>query len=162
MCEHVFLFTQHSRICTNCGVEERRLTMDVYNANSAPMSKGYERSVRFRQKIDKLLFLRNPPPATCLLWDFLATQKMKSPLDVRNALRRYTGKQKYYDSIRIFTRTFTPFRVKLRQDVLYLDTQLQRLFSCVLRNWNRCPSPHPYCVSGRAISYALRAHPRHS
>ena len=135
MCKHTFLFTSHSKVCTSCGNEEPVLTLDVYNTYSAPLLKGYERTVRFRQKTDKLLYLRNPPPRDCPIWLFLKNQSMCSPQDIRTALRRYKGKNKHYDSIRMFTRVFTQFRVATQRNVIELDTRLSELFGCVLRFW---------------------------
>ena len=136
MCEHTFIFTNYSQVCTICGEEERIIFLDKYNPFSAPICKGYERVVRFRQKVDKLIFLFNPPPHKSPVWKFLETAApLQGPADIRRALRKYKGKNKYYDSIRLFTRTFTPFRVKLTRDGLKLTNRLTMFFDTVLRCW---------------------------
>ena len=135
MCKHRFLFSSHSKICVSCGLENFVLNLDTWNKYSAPLCKGYERTVRFRQKTDKLLYLRNPPPFESPLWEHLKQQVLTCPQDVRDALRRFQGKNKHYDSVRLFTRGFTPFRVTLVHESIWLDKRLERLFGCVLRYW---------------------------
>jgi len=141
MCKHDFILTSYSRICTQCGIEKTMLNLDVYNKFSAPLCKGYERSVRFRQKTDKLLYLMNPPPFESPIWMHLRKQNMSNPQGVRDALRIYTGKQKHYDCVRIFTRTFTPFRAESSHDNVFLHKRLQELFACILRNWATHDTP---------------------
>ena len=137
MCEHRFLETSYTKVCVQCGVEHLILTLDKYAVHSAPLTKGYERSVRFRQKIDKLLCLQNAPPLKCPIWEYLSKQNMRSPTDVRYALRRYTLKNKHYDCIRLFTRVFTDFRVVLKQTPPRLNQQLTDKFNNVIRLWRR-------------------------
>ena len=137
MCEHRFLETSYTRVCIKCGVEHTTLTLDKYAVHSAPLAKGYERSVRFRQKIDKLLCLQNAPPLNCPIWEYLNKQNMTCPTDVRYALRRYTLKNKHYDCIRLFTRVFTDFRVVFKQTPPRLNEQLTSKFNNVIRLWRR-------------------------
>lgn len=138
MCvEHSFIETSHSHICTNCGLEQRFTHIDSWNPCSAPINKGYERTVRFRQKVDKMLFLRNSPPIDAPVWKYLEGCSLKTPNEVRKALRQFGGKNKHYDSIRLFTRCFTPFRVTPKHDVLRLNACLTLLFRFVLRMWHR-------------------------
>ena len=138
MCvEHTFIETSHSHICTSCGLEKSYTHIDSWNPCSAPINKGYERTVRFRQKVDKLLFLQNAPRVEAPVWKFLEGCTLKTPNDVRKALRQFSGKNKHYDSIRLFTRCFTPFRVVPKHDALRLNGCLTLLFRFVLRLWNR-------------------------
>ena len=114
------------------------LCLDTYNAYSAPLCKGYQREVRFRQKIDKLISLQNAPPSTCEVWDFLKSRNpLNTPECVRKALRSYTGRNKHYDSIRLFTRVFTPFRVSLKRSPDRLNERLTTFFSYINRLWTR-------------------------
>jgi hypothetical protein len=136
MCNHQFLETSYMRVCCLCGVEQTQLSLDKYAVHSAPLTKGYERTVRFRQKIDKLLCLQNAPPH-CPVWEYLSQETMTCPSDVRRALRRYKLKNKHYDSIRLFTRAFTKFRVKLKRDPPKISQLLTSAFSNVLRLWKR-------------------------
>ena len=138
MCEHHFIHTSHSRVCNQCGLEERMLRLDTFNTYSAPLCKGYQREVRFRQKIDKLISLQNPPAVTSPVWDYIKSKKpLFTPSDVRKALRTYTGKNKHYDCIRLFTRVFTPFRVRIKCCPDRLYEQLTRQFSSLIRLWGR-------------------------
>ena len=136
-CTHRFKHTPCTRVCVECGLEERSLKLDSYNAFSAPLCKGYRREVRFRQKIDKLIHLQNAPPTKCPVWEYLASQKpFTTPSDIRKALRRYGEKNKHYDSIRLFTRVFTPFRVVVKR-AYRLSKMLNTMFARVVRLWNR-------------------------
>ena len=137
MCEHRFLETSYTRVCVQCGLEQLTLSLDKYAVHSAPLAKGYERSVRFRQKIDKLLCLQNAPPPSCPIWEYLNKQNMTCPTDVRRALRRYKRKNKHYDCIRLFTRVFTGFRVVIKQTPPRLNEQLTNKFNNVIRLWRR-------------------------
>lgn len=138
MCQHHFIHTTHTRVCDKCGVETTVLRLDTFNVFSAPLCKGYQRAVRFRQKIDKLLYLQNAPALKCPVWKYLESQKeLSTPGDVRRSLRTYTGKNKHYDCIRLFTRVFTPFRVSLKRSPDRLNALLTQLFSSIIRLWNR-------------------------
>ena len=138
MCKHHFIHTSCTRVCVECGIEQGFLELDRYSAYSAPLNKGYQREVRFRQKIDKLISLQNAPPAKCPVWEYLKSRdSLKTPQDIRKALRTYTHKNKHYDCIRLFTRVFTPFRVHLKQSAIYLNQSLTRSFAEVLRLWSK-------------------------
>ena len=138
MCKHHFIHTPCTRVCVECGVEQVFLELDRYSAYSAPLNKGYQREVRFRQKIDKLISLQNAPPAKCPVWEYLKSRdSLKTPQDIRKALRTYKEKNKHYDCIRLFTRVFTPFRVHLKQSAVYLNQSLTRSFAEVLRLWSK-------------------------
>ena len=138
MCKHHFIHTSCTRVCVECGVEQVFLELDRYSAYSAPLNKGYQREVRFRQKIDKLISLQNAPPAKCPVWEHLKSRdSLKTPQDIRKALRTYKQKNKHYDCIRLFTRVFTPFRVHLKQNAVYLNQHLTRSFAEVLRLWSK-------------------------
>jgi hypothetical protein len=138
MCEHVFIHTSHTRVCGICGVEKSVLRLDTYNVFSAPLCKGYQRVVRFRQKLDKLIFLQNAPPVKCPIWKYLESQKdLTGPCDVRRVLRTYKGKNKHYDCIRLFTRVFTPFRVRMKMRADRLKEIMTVFFSSIIRLWGR-------------------------
>lgn len=137
MCEHHYIHTSHSRVCDRCGVEMRVLRLDTFNIFSAPLCKGYQRVVRFRQKIDKLLYLQNAPSANCLVWEYLNGKTLHNPGDVRKSLRNYSGKNKHYDSVRLFTRAFTSFRVCLKHSPDKLKAIMTQSFSSIIRLWNR-------------------------
>lgn len=131
------MHTSCSRVCVECGLEEAMLTLDSYSTFSAPLLKGYQREVRFRQKIDKLLSLQNSPPFYCPVWSYLESKRpLFTPKDIRKALRTYQGKNKHYDNIRLFTRVFTKFRVKIKRNVYDLNALLTKYFLCVVRLWN--------------------------
>ena len=135
MCNHEFVQTSHSRICTECGVETRIFFLDTYNPYSAPICKGYERAVRFKQKINKLIFLFNAPQTNSPVWEFLKKRKLQGPSDIRRVLRMYKGKNKYYDSIRLLTRVFTAYRIQMLYDGIELRRLLTTKFNSILRAW---------------------------
>ena len=138
MCvKHNFIETTHSHVCLGCGLEQPFTRIDTWNPCSAPINKGYERTVRFRQKVDKLLFLQNAPRSDSLIWGYLKGCSLKTPGDVRKALRLFKGKNKHYDCIRLFTRCFTKFRVTAKHDALQLNRGLTNLFRLILRLWHR-------------------------
>ena len=138
MCEHKFINNNYSRVCENCGVEQPVLKLDTYSVFSAPLCKGYKRVVRFRQKIDKLVYLQNAPPLKCPIWKYLESQKkLTGPCDVRRVLRTYTGKNKHYDCIRLFTRVCTPFRVHINMSPDRLKAVMTQFFSSIIRLWGR-------------------------
>jgi hypothetical protein len=136
MCKHVWLTTDHTHICSQCGLEEVYLSVDKYNKFSAPLNRSYNRLTRFCTKLDKLLAIHSGPRATDPVWSFIhsSCKKHFTPKDIRHALRRSDLKLKHYDSIRIFSDAFTnfkirPFNVHTLRDVLIVK------FNFIHRRW---------------------------
>ena len=117
MCLHKWLHTSCTKVCRECGVERRMLRLDVYNVNSAPLERGYNRRQRYRTKVDKLLGLHSGPHCEDEIWVYLDKHRitLNTPFDVRECLRASSLKNKHYDSIRTFSDAFTTFRVEHNQ-----------------------------------------------
>lgn len=136
MCKHEYVFTSWCKTCKLCGLESSFLSLDKYNVYSAPLERGYNRTQRFRIKIDKLLCLHNGPNCLDPIWKYLDGQKlfMNTPFDVRQTIRRSKLKLKHYDSVRIFSDAFTTFRISLHEP-LALKKHLLRRFDKLYHRW---------------------------
>ena len=53
MCEHTWLVTNYSNICSSCGLERGVLKLDTWNKYAAPLTRNYDRKSRFSVKVDK-------------------------------------------------------------------------------------------------------------
>ena len=147
MCNHNWLHDSYSKVCNKCGLQVRVLNLDVYNANSAPIERGYNRRQRFRVKVDKLLGLHSGPDCDDPVWLHLEKHKvtLNTPFDVRECLRSSGLKNKYYDNIRSFTDAFTTFNIKHSQ--LDVKRFLLSSFDALYGGWNTC-------FEGSFFSYA--------
>ena len=147
MCEHNWLHTTYSRVCSTCGVEIKQLHVDTYNRFSAPILRGYNRCARFKLKVDKLLCFHSGPQFKDKIWNLLKQQQhiMSCPKDIRSVLRTLNTKNKHYDCCRIFSRTFTDFRVSLKYNVHDLRTKLVSKFEDIFMSW--CSSPYDHFFS---------------
>ena len=138
MCLHEWLHTSCSKVCRECGIERRMLRLDIYNVNSAPLERGYNRRQRYRTKVDKLLGLHSGPHCEDAIWIHLDKHRitLNTPFDVRECLRASSLKNKHYDSIRTFTDAFTTFRVDHNQidDKRFLMNEFDALYS----GWATC------------------------
>ena len=136
MCTHSFVFSSWSKTCINCGIESYFVSLDKYNLFSAPLERGYDRSQRFRMKVDKLLGLHTGPNSFDPIWEYLDSRKLflNNPFDIRQTIRRSKLKMKHYDSIRIFTDAFTTFRVPSNQP-LVLKKNLVAQFNNLYHMW---------------------------
>ena len=144
-CEHEFVYTNHSRICLACGTELRQLNLDLYNRNSAPLHKHYNRITRFEQKTNKLLGI-NGPKYTHPIWAYLESHKVdiKEPNDIRRLLRKWKSCTcKCYDSIFLFSKAFivsTPAIKNLHKIKCYINSE----FRIIHRHWLRSDEPKFY------------------
>ena len=113
MCKHQWLHMSGSKVCKECGVELMMLRLDVYNVNSAPLERGYNRRQRFKIKVEKLLGLHSGPHYNDEVWAYLDKNRMMldTPFDVRECLRASSLKHKHYDNVRTFCDAFTSFKV---------------------------------------------------
>ena len=136
--EHEFVYTNHSRICLACGIEIIQLNLDLYNRNSAPLHKHYNRITRFEQKTNKLLGI-NGPKYSHPIWAYLDSHKgdIKEPNDIRRLLRKWKSCTcKCYDSIFLFSKAFiitTPPIQNLHQIKSYINSE----FRIIHRHWLR-------------------------
>jgi len=137
MCEHNWLDTGHTKVCCECGLEEKVLTLNVWNKYSAPLNKQYDRCGRFRMKVDKLLGTHRGPKYTDLIWTVLSKAKetMHTPHDIRTTIRNSRLKSKHYDCVRIFSDIFTSFRLKATVDVEATKLFLVTMFEDVHHMW---------------------------
>ena len=135
-CEHSFVYTSWSRVCVMCGVESRTLDMDTYNVYSAPLQKGYDRKLRFKVKVQKLLGFHNGPKHTDPIWKYLEQHKsMKNPDEVRRVIRGSRLVFKHYDCVKLFCDVFTPFRVVVNNPTMLRKT-LQSKFEDIYSRWS--------------------------
>ena len=97
MCKHHFLYTEYTRVCKVCGVENSILRVDRYNVYAAPLNRGYNRKQRFKIKVDKLLGLHSGPQCLDPVWKHLDERQLtlNSPFDVRECLRSSKLKNKH-------------------------------------------------------------------
>jgi hypothetical protein len=101
--------TEYSTICVGCGSEVSYLKCDTYNVYSAPITKNYSRSHRFRQKVKKLLLIDSAPRFSDQVWKYLECNRgeLSCVKEIRKKLRQATHiKQKHYDSVRLFHTVF--------------------------------------------------------
>ena len=144
MCNHDFVHLDYCRICQICGLEEHQLRLDTYNVNSAPLHQGYNRRARFRLKVDKLIGYHSGPNVRDPVWAHLQQCRgLKTSTCVRRALRSFKISQKHYDSVRLFTRVFTPFVIP-RVNTLATKESLEKQFEHVLVLWNRSRLTRPF------------------
>jgi hypothetical protein len=138
MCEHSFVNTGHSRVCTKCGVERSYLRLDAWNKYSAPLERNYDRCNRFKTKVEKLLGSHRGPVYTDKIWGVLKAQEetLHCPGDVRNALRNSKLRAKHYDCVRIFCDVFTNFKVT-PYNSLHVENYLLVVFRKVHQLWVR-------------------------
>ena len=134
MCEHSWLDTGHTKVCSECGLETKVLVLNVWNKFSAPLNRQYDRVGRFKTKVDKLLGAHRGPKYTDPVWGILKQEKMSSPGDVRRGIRKSKLKAKHYDCIRIFCDVFTTFRIG-EIDTEMTRTRLVRMFEDVHHVW---------------------------
>jgi len=136
MCTHKWMYTASSRVCNRCGLEKRILCLDRFNKYSAPLHRGYDRSGRFKVKLDKLFGLHSGPKATDPVWEQLnaVQEQIDTPQQVRRKLRQFNIKNKHYDCTRIFCDTFTKFRVHVH-NALRLKETLLRKFQLIHCSW---------------------------
>ena len=137
---HNWLRTRYSRVCSECGLEEAVLVVDTYNKYSAPIMRGYNRCSRFKLKIDKLLCLHSGPRADDIIWKLFEQKQteLRSPSDIRATLRKMNVRNKHYDCVRLFTHTFTNFRVTLNQNIHHTQQYLLKMFNQVYVKWCMC------------------------
>ena len=136
VCDHVFVYTSWSKTCVLCGLEHYLISLDTYSVFSAPLEHGYSRVHRFRMKVDKLLALHSGPNLLDPIWKFLEARKifLNTPFDVRQCIRRSKLTLKHYDCIRIFTDTFTDFRIE-KCCPMRLKDKLVNKFDKLHYNW---------------------------
>ena len=135
-CNSYFIETSYSVICSKCGSEKPHLKMDTYfNMCSAPLQMGYDRSLRWRNKIDKMVGFNNGPRWNDPVWKYLEQNRnlIKQPQDICDCLRKSNLKNKHYDSIRVFSTVFTNIRVCV--DALLIREQLNKLFKYIHYRW---------------------------
>ena len=138
MCVHEWLHGSCTRVCKCCGLERPVLHLDIYNVNSAPIERGYNRRQRFKVKVDKLLGLHTGPDCNDPVWLHLEKHKLilNTPFDVRECLRSSRLKNKHYDNLRAFVDAFTLFRVPHCQ--LKTKQYLLSSFDVLYGGWNTC------------------------
>jgi hypothetical protein len=141
-CNHDYIYTDHSKVCTECGVETPVLRLDTYSKCSAPLNRGYDRGCRFRIKLMKLFGMHSGPKYEDPVWKMLHAiqDELHTPRDVRKRLRGFKLKNKHYDSTRIFTDTFTPFRVAV-PFAAQVRERIQQKFRAIHSSW-RAYTPH--------------------
>ena len=138
MCLHKWLYTSCTKVCRECGLEHSMLRLDVYNVNSAPLERGYNRRQRYRTKVDKLLGLHSGPHCDDGIWLFLDKHRLtlNTPFDIRECLRSSSLKNKHYDSVRTFSDAFTTYRVEPNQ--IEEKRFLMRSFDELYTGWSTC------------------------
>ena len=134
-CGCLFVYTEYSQICTECGTETECLKLDTYSNNSAPLVRPYERHNRFASKLDKLLGWSHPTESS-EVWKIFKNKKPANPSDVRKILRESKIKMKHYDCVRVFTDAFTKFRCQ-PYDALQTRNHLIRRFAIVYSEWSK-------------------------
>ena len=155
-CSHSWMFTDHSKVCRDCGLERLVLRMDRYWKHSAPLNRGYDRSGRFKVKLDKLFGLHTGPPFADPIWEQLQAvrHKLSSPSDVRRTLRSIRLKNKHYDSLRMFCDTFTKFKVVVPNPV-QLKERLLRRFREIHTAWSARIPHKPFFSYDFLLRYLL-------
>jgi hypothetical protein len=126
-CVHNYVYLSTSKVCRLCGIEKRVLYLDQYSKYSAPLNRGYDRNGRMKIKLQKLFGLHSGPKAEDAVWEKLRAvrHELHTPKHVRKKLRSFSLRNKHYDCTRIFTDTFTDFRVhvphaqRLRERILH-------------------------------------------
>jgi len=68
--------------------------------------------------LEKLFGIHNGPKISDQVWNVLEKHVLKTPEDVRNALRGSKLKNKHYDCIRIFCDIFTPIKTQVNRKLL--------------------------------------------
>ena len=135
MCNHNYVYSENTIICTNCGLETLYFKLDTFNKFSAPINRGYNRATRFKLKVDKLLGFHNGPAAKDPIWECLAKvpHALKTPSCIRKVLRSLKLKNKHYDSVRIFTDCFA--EKKVMGETHTLRVALLKMFDEVFYKW---------------------------
>jgi hypothetical protein len=146
-CEHAWLSTNHTEVCSNCGREKRILSLDSYNKWSAPLARTYDRKSRFSVKVEKLLGIHSGPPVHDDMWLLLKTCTLTTPDSIRKSIRHSKLNTKHYDCVRIFTDVFTEFRVA-GYNTHDMKNYLEKCFAVVHRCWCRSQ-----CVKESFFSY---------
>ena len=133
-----FISNEYSKICLKCGVQVPILNIDSYNLYSAPIIKSYNRSNRFRTKLEKLLLINTGPKSTEPVWKVLEKKRseIKSIADLRITLRKASLKQKHYDSIRIFSKIFCGIDAQVEEVHSLCETILTD-FENILFAWRK-------------------------
>jgi len=136
-CKHEFVYTSWCKTCTLCGLESYHLALDTYNVFSAPLERGYSRVQRFKIKVDKLLAMHSGPNCTDPIWKYLDSRKLflNTPFDVRQCIRRSKLKLKHYDCVRIFTDTFTNFKISTHTSTFTQKKFLLQQFEKIHHSW---------------------------
>jgi len=137
MCDHDWLCTNYSRVCSKCGCEKRVLKLDTWNKYAAPLCRNYDRKNRFSIKVNKLLRIHSGPPHWDKIWEVLeSTQPFIGPECIRRAIRSSKLTTKHYDCLRIFCDAFTDFRVPVfdaHRVKKYLESCFHAVHICWLR-----------------------------
>ena len=142
MCVHQFVCISFCNVCVLCGEMHQILLLDTYNVYSAPISRGYSRRLRFKTKIDKILFGHPEPKFEDPVWKYLTSKKdeLVTPLCIREALKQSTLVCKHYDNVRLFCDIFTHFKVQ-QINVLKVHKYMLDMFAIIHSAWNF--SDHP-------------------
>ena len=113
------------------------LRLDQYNTFSAPISRGYCRKLRFKTKVDKILFGTPQPKIDDPVWVFLDSMKVElvTPLCVRQALKKSKLVCKHYDSVKLFCDVFTNFKVEI-DELQSVHKYMITSFTKIHRAWN--------------------------
>jgi hypothetical protein len=156
VCNHAWLYTDYCKVCKHCGLEERVLNLDYFCKYSAPLNRGYDRSGRFKVKLDKLFGLHSGPKADDQVWIELHAVKdeLQTPLDVRRKLRQFNIKNKHYDCCRIFCDTFTNFHVDVFEPIR-LNKILLRKFENIHCSWRANTPFEPFFSYDYLLRYLL-------
>ena len=136
MCEHTWLVTNCSNVCSSCGLERGVLKLDTWNKYAAPLTRNYDRKSRFSVKVDKLLGIHTGPHYSDKIWKVLETQSLRTPNSIRKAIRHSGLNTKHYDCLRIFCDVFTKFQVT-GYCPHRIKRYLEKCFADVHRCWLR-------------------------
>jgi len=134
--DHQFINLEYCRVCTTCGIAEKRLCLDTFNLCSSPMVKNYSRKLRFKTKIDRMFFNHPKPQPTDPVWVFLQScGTITCPREVRQALKNSKLVNKHYDNLKTICDCFTDFKIK-KEDTIELHGFMVSQFNSIHSAWN--------------------------
>ena len=137
MCKHQFVDFGYCLTCSKCGVTNPILHIDTYNVFSAPINRGYSRTLRFKTKVDKILLCTPQPKITDPVWSYLRNYEimLSTPLCVRVALKQSKLINKHYDNIKLFCDIFTDFKIDTKH-VHQTHNYMTKCFDIIHSAWN--------------------------
>lgn len=161
MCQHNFIHTEFTVVCTLCGIETYFLqncsyTNCGFSMRHSPFLSGYSRTKRFRGMVDTL-FWPTPSNGDEKMLRYLVKKKLVCRGDIIRALFSAPLRDKRFGSIHTFCRLFDPkYKPPPKYGSLFeMQKQLVHKFQMVETRFERVYKNTPFINYAFILAYLL-------